>query len=107
MEIEAQDLKARLDRNEPLILLDCREPQEFQIAHLPGAQLMPMDTIPGRLTTLAALAAERLLVVYCHHGVRSRNVVRWLRQQGIVNCLSLAGGIDRWSLLIDPAVPRY
>ncbi len=46
-------------------------------------------------------------MVYCHHGVRSLNVVNWLREQGIENCQSVAGGIDAWSLAVDPSVPRY
>ncbi len=107
MEIQPQDLKARLDAGEAIHLLDCREPFEFQLAHLAGAQLMPMNTIPAQLTALEALSDEKTIVVYCHHGMRSLNVVNWLRQQGITNSVSLAGGIDRWSLTIDPSVPRY
>jgi rhodanese-related sulfurtransferase len=47
------------------------------------------------------------LIVYCHHGVRSLNVVNWLRNQGVEDCQSMAGGIDAWTLAVDPTVPRY
>ena len=50
---------------------------------------------------------ENPIVVLCHHGMRSLQVVGWLREQGVENCTSMAGGIDRWSLEIDPKVPRY
>jgi rhodanese-related sulfurtransferase len=69
--------------------------------------LIPLRTVPAQLQRLEALADERTLIVYCHHGVRSLNVVNWLREQGISNCQSMAGGTDRWSLEIDPSVPRY
>lgn len=88
-------------------LIDVREEIEFQIARIDGAELIPMNTIPQHLQRLDGLADEKLLVIYCHHGMRSLNVVNWLRQQGVANCVSLAGGIDRWSAQIDPSVPRY
>ena len=66
-----------------------------------------MRTVPGELQRLDTLAEETPLVVFCHHGVRSLNVVHWLREQGVAACQSMAGGIDRWSLEIDPGVPRY
>ena len=56
---------------------------------------------------LESIADESELIVFCHHGVRSLNVVHWLREQGVEACRSMAGGIDRWSLEIDPKVPRY
>jgi rhodanese-related sulfurtransferase len=66
-----------------------------------------MQSIPASLQRLEALADEQPLAVLCHHGVRSLNVVMWLRQQGIENCFSITGGIDRWSSEIDPSIPRY
>ena len=84
-----------------------REPWEFQLCRLPGAELVPMQSVPASLPHLEAIADDKLLIVYCHHGVRSLNVVAWLRRQGLENCVSLAGGIERWSAEIDPAVPRY
>jgi rhodanese-related sulfurtransferase len=105
LEISVQDVKRRLDAGEKLCLIDVREPQEFAIARIEGSELIPMRTIPGELARLQS--ADAPLVVFCHHGVRSLNVVQWLRGQGVENCQSMAGGIEAWSLLIDPAVPRY
>lgn len=64
-----------------------------------------MNETPERIGDYRS--GEGLCVVYCHHGVRSLNVAAWLRQQGLDNVRSLAGGIDGWSLLIDPSLPRY
>ena len=86
-------------------LIDIREPHEHAICHIEGAQLIPMQSIPGHLNELDG--DDETLVVFCHHGVRSLSVVDWLRRHGVENCQSMAGGIDRWSLEIDPAVPRY
>ncbi|MCL4796300.1 MAG: rhodanese [Bryobacteraceae bacterium] len=89
------------------VLIDVREELEFQMARIDGAELIPMNTIPQHLQRLDGLADEKLLVVYCHHGMRSLNVVNWLRQQGVANCVSMAGGIELWSAQVDPQVPRY
>ena len=59
------------------------------------------------LGQLEERARQAPLIVYCHHGVRSLNAVQWLREQGIENCQSMSGGIDRWSCEIDPSVARY
>jgi rhodanese-related sulfurtransferase len=107
MEIQALELKAKLDAGEALLLIDCREPLEHHITRIEGAELIPMNTIPAQLTRLEAAADEKALVVYCHHGMRSLQVVNWLRGQGVANCWSLAGSIDEWSSRVDPAVPRY
>ena len=107
LEITPRDVKQRLDSGEKLALIDVREPGEFQLARIPGAELIPMRTIPAQLQRLEAAADDSTLVVFCHHGVRSLNVVNWLREQGVASCQSMAGGIDRWSIEIDPAVPRY
>src|SRR5579872_4217028 len=107
LEIVPRDVKRRLDAGERLTLIDVREPAEFQAARIPGAELIPMRTVPGELQRLDAAADDSTLVVICHHGIRSLNVVNWLREQGVASCQSMAGGIDRWSLEIDPSVPRY
>jgi len=107
MEVTPQEVKQRLDTGERLALIDVREPAEFQLTRIEGAQLIPMNTIPARLQELDSLADEAALVVFCHHGMRSLNVVNWLRQQGVESCQSMAGGIERWSLQVDPTVPRY
>lgn len=107
LEITPRDVQQRLDSGEPLLLIDVREPAEFQLARIAGAELIPMRTVPAELQRLEASSDERTLVVYCHHGVRSLNVVNWLREQGIANCQSMAGGIHRWSREVDPSVPLY
>jgi rhodanese-related sulfurtransferase len=106
-EITPAEVQRRLAAHEKLTLIDVREPAEFQTARIPGAELIPMRTIPAALQRLEAAADTTALVIFCHHGVRSLNVVNWLREQGVAGCQSMAGGIDRWSLEIDPAVPRY
>jgi rhodanese-related sulfurtransferase len=88
-----------------LVLLDVREPWEFQAAHIQGSALMPMGDVPSR--AFNELDPEARIVTICHHGVRSMNVAVWLRNQGFENAQSLRGGIDAWSAEIDPAIPRY
>ena len=107
MEVSPQEVKARLDAGEKLALIDVREPNEFAITRIAGGELFPMRTVPAQLQRLEGLADEGTLIVYCHHGVRSLNVVNWLRQQGVEGCQSMAGGIEAWSVLVDSSVPRY
>ena len=107
LETTPQDIQQRLAAREKLFLIDVREPSEFALARIEGAELIPMRTVPAELSRLDGQADDGALIVYCHHGVRSLNVVNWLRQQGVEACQSMAGGIDRWSLEIDPTVPRY
>ncbi len=104
-EIAPAQVKALQDAGEALRLIDVREPAEHALCSLEGAELIPMRSIPNRLNDLDG--DDRLLVVFCHHGVRSLSVVGWLRGQGVENCVSMSGGIDLWSLRIDPSVPRY
>jgi len=88
-----------------LILLDVREPWEFQTASLADSLLMPMGDVTSRAH--AELDPDAHIVVLCHHGQRSLSVAMWLRGQGFERAQSLAGGIDAWSRSIDPTVPRY
>lgn len=106
LELTPQEASRRLKADEA-ILIDVREPEEYAIARIDGARLIPMQTVPAELEKLQTLARESTLLVVCHHGLRSLQVVSWLRGQGVENCHSVAGGIDRWSQEIDPAVPRY
>lgn len=106
-EITAVEVKRRIDAGEKLHLIDVREPNEFAMARIEGGELIPMRQVPAELQTLEGRADEAPLIVFCHHGVRSLNVVNWLRQQGVEACQSMAGGIDAWSLVVDPSVPRY
>jgi rhodanese-related sulfurtransferase len=104
-EITPQDVKLRIDSSEKLRLIDVREPFEVQQAAIAGAEVIPMRDVPNALAALED--EENPIIVFCHHGMRSLQVVGWLREHGVDNCLSMAGGIDRWSLEIDPKVPRY
>jgi len=95
-----------LDRGEKFVLLDCREPNEVATAKIAGSVHIPMRDLQGRLAELDAHKSERI-VVHCHHGGRSLRVTNFLRQQGFEQAQNMAGGIDAWSLEIDPSVPRY
>lgn len=106
-EISPREVADLQKSGKPVSLIDVREPNEWAISRIEGASLVPMNTVPANLQTLEGQADVNDLIVYCHHGVRSLQVVAWLREKGIENCLSMAGGIDRWSLEIDPNVPRY
>jgi rhodanese-related sulfurtransferase len=107
METTPLEIKRRIDWGEVLFLIDVREPGEFQTARIEGAELIPMRTVPAALQQLKAKTDKGALVVFCHHGVRSLQVVNWLREQGVPACQSMAGGIDQWSILVDSRVPRY
>ena len=107
LEVTPAEVKRRLDAGESLTLIDVREPVEFQTASIAGSQLIPMNSVPAALQSLEANADESTLIVFCHHGMRSLNVVNWLRQQGVESCQSMSGGIEQWSREIDPSVPRY
>ncbi len=106
-EITPLEVKQQLDAGKTIHLVDVREPEEFQITQIPGADLIPMRTVPAALQKIEGMADEATVVVFCHHGVRSMQVVNWLREQGVPACQSMAGGIDRWSTEVDPSVPRY
>ena len=102
--ISPADLQARLDRGEAPFLLDVREPGEFQIARLQGSVLVPLGDLVARQ---GELNRDAEIVVYCHQGVRSANATAYLRSVGFPLARNLVGGIDAWSLQIDPTVPRY
>jgi adenylyltransferase/sulfurtransferase len=103
MDITVEQLKAKLDNGEKPFLLDVREPYEYQKANL-GGHLIPTSMVPLRLNELDPL---KEIVVYCHHGVRSQFIVEYLLKHGFSNVKNLAGGIDAWSVNIDPNVKRY
>jgi rhodanese-related sulfurtransferase len=107
LETTANDVKRRLDDGEALQLIDVREPFEHQTAQIASSELIPMNTVPAELQQLERKADDRVLILFCHHGMRSLSVVNWLRQQGVTDCQSMSGGIDRWSTDVDPSVPRY
>lgn len=102
-QISPVELKERLDRGDDLQILDVREPFEFGIANL-GGTLLPLGQLPQRFEELDS---AKEIVVLCHHGVRSAQATAFLRHQGFPKVMNLTGGIDRWSLQIDPKTPRY
>ncbi len=104
-EISSEEFARQRQQEKPPLLLDVREPWEFQTASLPGSVLMPIGDVPSRAHQ--ELDPDEPIVVLCHHGARSLSVTMWLRDQGFEHVQSLAGGIDRWSRVIDPAIPRY
>ena len=106
LEIDCRTVQSRLAAGEPLVLLDCREQNEYEFVRIASARLVPMSELALRVGELDDIR-DAEVVVYCHHGVRSRQVANWLRRQGFANVKSLAGGIDRWSEEIDPTLPRY
>ncbi len=104
-EISPSQVKALQQQAEPFILLDVREPWEFEASHLEGTKHIPMGDIPTRAHQ--ELDPDTHIVVMCHHGVRSLSVTNWLRQQGYENVQSMRGGIDGWARTVDPKIPLY
>jgi rhodanese-related sulfurtransferase len=87
-----------------IVLLDVREPWEYETARIDGSVLIPMGDIPARIQELDP---EARIVSICHHGTRSMNVTVWLRNQGFERAQSMQGGIDAWSREVDPKVAQY
>jgi len=102
--MSVQELKQRLDTEDKPVLLDVREPYEYSLAKLEGSVLIPLGTLPQSIEKLDRNAE---IVAYCHHGMRSADAVGFLLQQGFTNVKNLVGGIDAWSVQVDPTVPRY
>ena len=86
------------------VLLDVREPWEFQTCRIAGARLVPMNELPRRLGELDPAAD---VVAICHHGTRSMHVAHFLERQGFERVYNLAGGVDAWARSIEPAMPVY
>ncbi len=107
LEVTPEEVKRRLDAREPLHLVDVREPAEFALCHIEGAQPVPLASIPAALKSLRDKAASATVILFCHHGIRSLQAASWLRGQGLPACQSMQGGIHRWSALVDPSVPQY
>ncbi len=103
-EITARELKQMMDEKKPFVLIDVREPHEYQICQLPGAQLIPLGEIPRRMHELNS-ADE--IVVHCKMGGRSAQAVDFLMKSGFRKIRNLKGGILAWSREVDPSIPRY
>jgi rhodanese-related sulfurtransferase len=96
---------AQILREKGARLVDVREPWEFATTRIEGSLPIPMGEVPTRAPK--ELDIDERLVIVCHHGVRSMNVTAWLRRQGFDKAQSLRGGIDAWSMEVDPKVARY
>ncbi|MEO8351429.1 MAG: rhodanese-like domain-containing protein [Chthoniobacteraceae bacterium] len=105
-EISVVEAQQRLKSARPPTLIDVRERDEWAVAHIEGAQLLPLSEWPAIAKHhLKDRAAE--ILIHCHHGSRSAHAVAILQAQGFTNVTNVAGGIDSWSENVDPAVPRY
>ena len=98
------ELKRKMDRREDVILIDVREPFEYELAHIPGSRLIPMREIERRLNEIDP---SKEVVVHCHHGARSAQVAHFLRTRGYQRVYNLTGGIAAWSEEVDPSIPLY
>ena len=105
-QLDVHTLKGLLDAGASVYLVDVRQPWEHERACLPDHALIPLDELPQRLDELDPPEGA-LVVAYCHHGVRSLSAAAILQNGGFSRVASLAGGIDRWSLQIDPKIARY
>jgi rhodanese-related sulfurtransferase len=103
-EMTPKELKARLDRGQPPILLDVRQDWETRLCRLENAVHIPIEEIELRTEELDPKSE---IVVYCHQGVRSAAVAEYLRTLGFGNVKNLAGGLDSWARTVDPTMRRY
>jgi rhodanese-related sulfurtransferase len=101
--MSAPQLAAHLQHSAPL-LLDVREPWEFDTCHIEGSSNMPMAQVPQRIDELRA---QQEIIVICHHGIRSQQVIRFLQQYGLDNLVNLDGGVDAWAREVDRDMPVY
>src|SRR5579864_5184924 len=103
-DIDPVEVKAKIDRGDPFVLIDVREPHEYQICKIPDAKLIPLGDLPKRVNELDS-ADE--IVAHCKSGVRSAKAVDFLKQAGFKKVRNMKGGILAWSDKVDPSVPKY
>jgi adenylyltransferase/sulfurtransferase len=103
-DIDPVEVKAKLDRGDRFVLIDVREPHEYQICNIPGAKLIPLGDLPKRVSELNS-ADE--IVAHCKSGMRSAKAVDFLKQAGFRKVRNMKGGILAWSDKVDPSVPKY
>lgn len=102
--LSASDVAALLTTATPPVIIDVREQWEYDIAHIEGSVLIPLSTLPERAGTLDPSKQYAML---CHHGMRSEMAGNWLAQHGFAQLINIDGGIDAWSIEVNPSVPRY
>jgi rhodanese-related sulfurtransferase len=103
-EVMPPQLQEWLKEVSPPLLLDVREPWEFDICRIDGSVLIPMANIAGRAREFDP---ERPTVVVCHHGVRSMKVAMFLERSGFSDVINLSGGVAAWARQVDPQMPQY
>ena len=103
-DISPQDVKARLDRGDDLVVIDVREPYEWEICRIPGTTLIPLKTLPERA---GELPRDRDIIVHCKLGGRSAKAVEFLRAAGFTRVYNMAGGIHAWIDSVDSSQPKY
>lgn len=106
LEVNVLQVKSLQDSGAEFLFLDCREPDEFETAHIIGTKLIPMSEFQDRLEELQPFQNKHI-IVHCHHGGRSLSVTRWLLSQNFSKVQNMAGGIDAWSQQIDESIARY
>ena len=104
--VSAFEVHRRQARGENFLLLDVRDPEEFERARIEGSRLIPVDALADRLDEISDFR-RMSVVVHCHHGPRSRRAARLLIDQGFESVEELTGGIEAWSVTVDPSVQRY
>lgn len=104
IDLEPQELVNALEKGEPVVLVDCREQWEHEIVRLEDSTLIPLSLIPEHADDFES---DARVVVYCHHGIRSRYAAALLRQAGVFQARSLRGGIDLWRRQVDPSLANY
>lgn len=102
-EITVEELKKKLDQKEDILVLDVREPHEYEIVNM-GGMLIPLGELPNRVNEIDSAQS---IVVHCHRGGRSQRAVEFLQELGFRKVQNLAGGIDEWAERVDPSLPRY
>jgi rhodanese-related sulfurtransferase len=104
--LTAPELAALLanDSGAAPVLLDVREPWEYQLCRIEGAVPMPMNTIPGQLDQIDR---DAQIVCICHHGARSLRVAQFLENNGFEQVVNLTGGVHAWATQVDPSMPTY
>ncbi len=100
------EAKQRLASTNPPRLIDVREQDEFELARIPGAELLPLSQWPA-VASAKLTNPDQPLLIQCHHGGRSARAAEFLLRNGFTDVTNVAGGIDAWSVEIDPAIPRY
>jgi rhodanese-related sulfurtransferase len=104
IEVTPREVNELLAWGGKFLFVDVREKWEHDVSRIEAATLIPLREIPANL---ARFEEADEVVLFCHHGMRSLDAAAWLRSQGVAGARSMAGGIERWSLEIDPRVPRY